>query len=223
MEYVGGTLASNGTIDIEAKSVADTKGSIKAIAETIKGKAVNLSATKDVSLAAAENTYDSQFTNTSSGWSVGTSISPVSDMSPNVNVGLNKAKEDGKTHQTSHTGTKVVGTESVAIQSGQDTNIMGSQVQGEKVTATIGKDLNITSLQDTNDYHETSSASGLNLSVGNITKLGTKGSNITGGASYSKGKMDSNYASVTEQAGIYAGTGGFHVETRGTTSTFTYR
>lgn len=32
VEYVGGTLASNSTIDIEAKSAADTKGSIKALA-----------------------------------------------------------------------------------------------------------------------------------------------------------------------------------------------
>lgn len=89
------------------------------IVETIKGKAVNLSATKDVSLAAAENTYDSQFTNSSSGWSVGTYISPMSGMSLNVNVGLNKAKEEGNTHQTNHTGTKVEGTESVTIQSGK--------------------------------------------------------------------------------------------------------
>ena len=138
-------------------------------------------------------------------------------MSPNVNVGINKAKEDGNTHQISHTGTKVVGTESVTIQSGQDTNITGSQVQGETVRAKVGKDLNITSLQDVNDYHETSSASGLNLSIGDITKLGAKGANITGGASYSKGKMDSNYASVTEQAGIYAGNSGLSATVGNTT------
>ena len=131
-------------------------------------------------------------------------------MSPNVNVGINKAKEDGNTHQISHTGTKVVGTESVTIQSGQDTNIIGSQVQGEKVTATIGKNLNITSLQDVNDYTSKTKTAGMNMSIAPHMAPVISGS-------LGRQTMDSRYKSVTEQAGIYAGDSGLFATVENTT------
>ena len=42
--------------------------------------------------------------------------------------------------------------------------------------------------------------------------------NVTGGLSYNQGKIDNSYASVTEQAGIYASNKGFRIQTKDTTS-----
>ncbi len=40
----------------------------------------------------------------------------------------------------------------LTLTSGEDTNITGSKVSGEKVVARISGDLNIASVQDTEDY-----------------------------------------------------------------------
>ncbi len=49
--------------------------------------------------------------------------------------------------------------------------------------------------------------------------ISTNGTKLGGvSAEYSKGKMTSDYASVTEQAGLYAGTEGFNIITKGNTT-----
>jgi len=67
------------------------------------------------------------------------------------------------------------------------------------------QDLNITSQQDTDNYNENSSSVGVTVSTTGIT------------GSASKGDTDSTYASVTDQSGIYAGTGGFDITVSGNT------
>ncbi len=113
--------------------------------------------------------------------------------------------------QATHTGTTVVGSDAVAITSGKDTHISGSKVIGKSVTADVGGNLSIESLQDTKTYVGESSNKGFSVS----TNAGSL-SNVS--MSSSNGKMKSDYASVTEQAGIYAGDGGFVINTAETTS-----
>ncbi|MBM6825475.1 hemagglutinin repeat-containing protein, partial [Veillonella magna] len=79
-------------------------------------------------------------------------------------IGINKAKSEGLTDRTTHTGTTVVGIDAVQISSGKDTNMIGSQVQGNKITAKIGGDLQIASVQDTDNYKSTSKTSGMSIS-----------------------------------------------------------
>ena len=97
------------------------------------------------------------------------------------------------------------------------------------VSVFVGGNLNISSLQDTETYRSDSSfmGGGISVSMSSGSKKdwlddsfrkydstpyvpGTAG----GSAFLGKGSMDSDYASVTQQAGIYAGEGGFtvHVE-----------
>lgn len=75
----------------------------------------------------------------------------------------------------------------------------------------MGGNLSIESLQDTKTYVGESSNKGFSVS----TNAGSL-SNVS--MSSSKGKMKSDYASVTDQAGIYAGDGGFVINTAETTS-----
>ncbi len=74
-------------------------------------------------------------------------------------------------------------------------------LSGEKVTGNVGGDLNIESKQDSNSYKEKNTSAGLNLDLNlNNGKIGV-----------SSGTTKSDYNSVTDQSGIYAGEGGFNI------------
>lgn len=75
-------------------------------------------------------------------------------------------------------------------------------LSGEKVTGTVGNDLNIESKQDSNNYKESNKSIGASIGVG---------SNKAVSGSASVGKIDSNYKSVTDQSGIKAGEGSFDI------------
>ena len=184
---------------------------IKSIGETISGKTVKLVASNDVSLQAATNTSEKLENAKSKGWSVGANISVTGGGILGFDASANAAKEKSNTKVTTHTGTTVIGSDAVHITSGKDTHISGSKVIGKSVTANVGGNLSIESLQDTKTYVGESSNKGFSVS----TNAGSL-SNVS--MSSSKGKMKSDYASVTNQAGIYAGDGGFAINTAETTS-----
>lgn len=209
--FDGGTIESNGNITIEANSADTIKGNIKAVGETISGKTVKLVASNDVSLQAATNTSEKLENAKSKGWSVGANISVAGGGLLGFDASANAAKQKGNTKVTTHTGTTVMGSDSVAITSGKDTHISGSKVIGKSVIADIGGNLSIESLQDTKTYVGESSNKGFSVSTnaGSLSNVSITSSN---------GKMKSDYASVTDQAGIYAGDGGFVINTAKTTS-----
>ena len=209
--FDGGSIESNGDIIIEANSADSIKGNIKAVGETISGKTVKLVASNDVSLQAATNTSEKLENAKSKGWSVGANISVAGGGILGFDASANAAKQKSNTKVTTHTGTTVVGSDAVTITSGKDTHISGSKIIGKSVTADVGGNLSIKSLQDTKTYVGESSNKGFSVS----TNAGSL-SNVS--ISSSKGKMKSDYASVTDQAGIYAGDGGFVINTAETTS-----
>ena len=184
---------------------------IKAVGETISGKTVKLVTSNDVSLQAATNTSEKLENAKSKGWSVGANISVTGGGILGFDASANTAKQKGNTKVTTHTGTTVVGLDAVTITSGKDTHISGSKVIGKSVTADVGGNLSIESLQDTKTYVGESSNKGFSVS----TNAGSL-SNVS--ISSSNGKMKSDYASVTDQAGIYAGNGGFVINTAEKTS-----
>ena len=209
--FDGGSIESNGEITIEANSADSIKGNIKAVGETISGKTVKLLASNDISLQAATNTSEKLENAKSKGWSVGANISVTGGGILGFDASANAAKQKSNTKVTTHTGTTVVGSDAVAIISGKDTHISGSKVIGKSVTANVGGNLSIESLQDTKTYVGESSNKGFSVS----TNAGSL-SNVS--ISSSNGKMKSDYASVTDQAGIYAGNGGFVINTAEKTS-----
>ena len=209
--FDGGSMESTGDIIIEANSADSIKGNIKAVGETISGKTVKLVASNDVSLRAATNTSEKLENAKSKGWSVGANISVAGGGILGFDASANAAKQKNNTKVTTHTGTTLVGSDAVTITSGKDTHISGSKVIGKSVTADVGGNLSIESLQDTKTYVGESSNKGFSVS----TNAGSL-SNVS--MSSSKGKMKSDYASVTDQAGIYAGDGGFVINTAETTS-----
>ncbi|EFE9644874.1 hypothetical protein B6R36_004560, partial [Escherichia coli] len=103
------------------------------------------------------------------------------------------------------TETTVDAGKNVSLTSGHDTTLSGAQVSGEKVTADVGNNLTISSLQDSDRYdsRQNSVAAGGSFTFGSMSGSGY--------ASISQDKIKSNYDSVREQSGIYAGKDGFDV------------
>ena len=84
----------------------------------------------------------------------------------------------------------------------------GVVVSGRQVLADIGGDLSIESLQDTSKYKSK------NQSIGGSVTVGV---GFSGSVNVGQQKMNSDYASVSEQSGIKAGDGGFLIDVGGHT------
>ena len=207
--YIGSSIGSKNKVSITADSDNSDKGNIHITGSVIEAPEVNLNATNNLSLDAGTNSSVQRDTYTSSGWSVGATVSPHGNGVIGLEANVYKGKENALETTKTHTGTIIRGKQ-VNTVSGNDTEIIGSKVIGDSVTTKVGHDLKIESLQDTNDYHKISKNKGISVSYG-------MSGSARVGFDNSRGSTDSHYASVTEQAGIYAGDGGYNVQVNNAT------
>lgn len=208
--YIGSSIGSKNKVSITADSDNSDKGNIHITGSVIEAPEVNLNATNNLSLDAGTNSSVQRDTYTSSGWSVGATVSPHGNGVIGLDANVYKGKENALETTKTHTGTIIRGKQ-VNTVSGNDTEIIGSKVIGESVTTKVGHDLKIESLQDTNDYHKISKNKGISVSYGMSGPARV-------GFDNSRGTTDSHYASVTNQAGIYAGDGGYNVQVNNATT-----
>lgn len=208
--YIGSTIGSKNKVNITADSDNSVKGNIDITGSVIEAPEVNLNATNNLSLAAGTNSSVQRDTYTSSGWSIGATVSPHGNGVIGLDANVYKGKENALETTKTHTGTIIRGKQ-VNTVSGNDTDIIGSKVIGESITTKVGHDLNIESLQDTNDYHKISKNKGISVSYGMSGPARV-------GFDNSRGTTDSHYASVTDQAGIYAGDSGYNVQVNNSTT-----
>lgn len=210
--YSSGTIDSDGTVLIHANSADSIKGNITAIGEQIKGKNVQLAASNTINLEAGSNTQRVETNSKSSGWNVSANIGMRTGGLVGWSASAYKGTENGIEDTTTHTGTHVVGTNNVSIESGSNTNLIGSTVSGRGVTAKVGNNLTVESLKDSQIYHETSKNKGISISGANFISQPTiNGVNV-------KGNIDSTYKSVTDQSGIHAGNDGVNITVGNTTT-----
>ena len=209
-KYAGGHIVSDNGIKLVTKPTTADSGDIVAIGETIRGESVELDASRNLSLQAGINTTTITDQYDSKGWSIGANLSVNGGGLLGLDANYNKANENGTTVKTTHLGTVVQGNK-VITNSGADTAIVGSKVYGDSIQSQIGGNLTIKSLQDSETYRGEKKNVGFSIST-NGTQLGGVS------AEYSKGKMTSDYVSVTEQAGLYAGSEGFDITTKGNTT-----
>ncbi len=137
-------------------------------------------------------------------WRLGFSLD---DSGISVSASANQGKGSEKGNGTTHTETTVDAGKQLTIISGRDTTLTGAQAGGETVKVDAGRHLTLTSEQDSDRYDSKQQ----NASAGGSFTFGS----MSGSASVnlSRDKMHSNYDSVQEQTGIFAGRGGFDVTT----------
>ncbi|AIO36755.1 hemagluttinin repeat family protein [Burkholderia cenocepacia] len=203
----GSSLSAGGTTSLIATgNGTPDSGNITVVGSNVSGNDVLLAAKNQIDLQNTTNTDSTRSSNSSSSASVGVSIGTNGI---GVSAAMSRAHGDGNSDAVMQNNTHVTGTNSVTVISGGDTNIVGSDVSGRAVTADVGGNLNIRSVQDTtvSSAHQSSAGGGISAST------------MGGSASFSssKGNASGNFAGVNEQAGIQAGDGGFNVNVKGNT------
>ncbi|CAD5881657.1 contact-dependent inhibition effector tRNA nuclease [Escherichia coli] len=206
----GSTLSAGNNVSVTATGKNkdhNNSGDILITGSQIKsGNDTSLNAQNDILLAAAAGTRQTTGKNSSRGGGVGVSFGGGTNGGGlSIFAGINGSEGRDKGNGTTWTETTLDAGKNVSLTSGRDTTLSGAQVSGEKVTADVGNNLTISSLQDSDRYdsRQNSVAAGGSFTFGSMSGSGY--------ASISQDKIKSNYDSVREQSGIYAGKDGFYV------------
>ncbi|MGN2457811.1 hemagglutinin repeat-containing protein, partial [Klebsiella electrica] len=204
----GSTLTAGHDLSISAR-----EGDLTAAGSQLKaGNDVALSASRDITLQSAQNTQLLEGKNDSHGGTVGVGIGVGSGgWGISVSASANKGKGSESGTGTTHSETTVDAGNRLTLNSGRDTTLTGAQVSGDTIIAGIGRNLTLTSEQDSDRYDSKQQ----NASAGGSFTFGS----MSGSASVnlSQDRMHSNYDSVVEQTGIFAGKGGYDITVGGHT------
>ncbi|EJL8892571.1 hemagglutinin repeat-containing protein [Salmonella enterica] len=168
---------------------------------------IELDAQRDIQLLSALNTETLSGKNSSHGGSVGVGINVGQNTGITVSAGVNAAKghENGTT--LIHTNTNLDAGHHVTLNAGRDATLKGAQVSGEKITADVKRNLTLQSGQDSDHYDSKQQSAGAGASF----TWGAGGPSAS--VSLSQDKINSNFDSVKDQTGLFAGKEGFDVTT----------
>ena len=217
-EYAGSRIAAGGNTNVTAgERDLTVRGS------TVIGNDVSLTAKGNVRLEAGENTNITTTENKFSSASIGASFAPSG--LTDISINANKANGNSKETLTSYSPALVSAKNTLSLTSGKDMDIIGSKAQGEKITAQVGGNLKIETLQEKETYEEDNHSTGFGVSWNvNQTKKETTDANgdtkietlrsfskPTFSGSWNKGNIDSHYRSARDQAGFFAGSKGLDI------------
>ncbi len=208
----GSTLTAGQNLSITAtgKSHNAQSGDITITGSQLKaGKDLSLDAARDITLQSAQNSESTVGKNSSKGGNVGVGIGAGSGgHGISVSAGVNAGKGHENGNGLTHAETTLDAGSNLNLTSGRNTRLTGAQASGEKVTVDVGRDLTLQSQQDSDRYD----AKQQNASAGGSFTFGS----MTGSAnvSASKDKLHSNFDSVKEQTGLFAGKGGYDVKVK---------
>ncbi|WP_145574323.1 hemagglutinin repeat-containing protein [Yersinia alsatica] len=205
----GSTLTAGNNLTINATGDGNSANSGDIVVQGSQLKAggdTTLDAARDILLLGAANTQKTDGSNSSSGGSVGVSLG-FGSSGGGLSIFANANKGQGNEHGdgTTWTETQVDSGGTLSLHSGRDTALIGAQASGETVKVDVGRDLLLQSQQDSDNYDakQTSTSGGISMAVA--------GGGGSANLSMSQDKLHSNYDSVQEQTGIYAGKGGFDI------------
>ena len=193
----GSTLHAKDTLIVRSGEDMTVKGS------QMSAKEVYLKAGKDIRIFSAENSSTTREKENSSSASLGGSIG--SSGLTGIRASYGSGREEGMGEEISHTESTIKADHTLSLESGRDTVLKGSRIEGEKVQADAGGSLSVESEQDRKTYRENGKNTGISLGYD------IPSGKVSGFASAGKSHTDSRYESVTNQAGIYAGDKGFDI------------
>jgi len=204
----GNKLSAGGDLSITATGAqAGSRGDIRVQGSQLQaGGDMALAAKNDISLLSAQNSERTDSKNSSKGGSVGVGLTAGSGGTGiSVSASVNAAKGSENGNGLTHTETTLEAGHGLSLSAGRDTTLQGAQVRGESVTVDTGRNLTLTSEQDSDRYDskQQSASAGGSFTFGSMT--GSASVNL------SRDKIHSNWQSVNEQTGIFAGRGGFDV------------
>ena len=181
----------------------------------VEGKDVTLDAKENLNVTASETTNKLEQNSKSSSASVGVGFDLATGQVSSITISGSKSKGEVDANSTSYNESTVNADKNLDFTSGKYTNIKGGKLSGEKITGSVGGDLNIESKQDKNSYEEKNSSAGFGIGMPVGDKDSANKTGIFGNAG--KSNVDSKYESVTDQSGIYTGKEGFDINVEGNT------
>ena len=196
---------SGGKVNIVATG-AGKDSNINIEGSDISGKqGTTLMADNQVNIKAAEQNHQERSTNKSSGFNAGVAIKVSNGAAIGFTAGGNYGKGYGNGDETSYVASHVGDSQSkTVVKAGGDVTLAGSQVKGKGVELDA-ENLKIESLQDKSSYR------GKQM---NASASVTVGYGFAAGGSFNKSKVNTDYASVNEQAGIFAGNDGYDINVK---------
>ncbi|WP_434526801.1 hemagglutinin repeat-containing protein [Photorhabdus asymbiotica] len=204
----GSHLTAGDNLTITATDKSDRNGDIRIQGSQLQaGKDLQLNASRDIALSSSQNTEQTTGKSRSHGSTLGmgaTAGPGGTGFSVSANVSRGNGRENG--HGVSHNNTTLQAGQTVELNSGRDTTLKGAQVSGEQMTAEVKRHLTLNSEQNSHRYdsQQHNARAGVSTTVGPPPD-GTLSLNA------SRSKLHSNYDSVQEQTGLFAGQGGYQV------------
>ena len=202
-QAVGSSIQGGGNV-----SLTSTQGDIHATdaniaAGTAAGNTLSLDSAKAIVLDASQSTSSANGSNHSSGLQVGVGYEVGAKTGAYIYATANEASGHNNDNATTNNNTQLSGN-TVTLKSKTDTTLAGAVVNADTINANVGGKLAITSLQDTSTQDNKQSSVGARVQVA----IGTAW-DASGNASQSTANGSSN--AVTQQSGLFAGNGGYHV------------
>lgn len=203
------TLNSGGSLTIVAGGdVPNTAGDIHVIGSRIKAKDTWLLAKNNIILESAQDRKNWNNQNSNNKTSIGASFNIGDQNGFTLDLGAKMAKGMGTGHEVTQVNT-TLDTGLLVLKSGQDATLAGAQVRADAIKADIGGNLNIASRQDEASQKNKQTSAGVGASI--CVPPFCWGSMVSVSGNIGGSKMNSDYKAVTDQSGLFAGSGGYDI------------
>lgn len=205
----GSTFSAGNNMQVTATGKGNTadSGDIVVVGSQFKVAGnTTLAAERDILLLGAANTQKTEGSNKSSGGNIGVSIGVGKQTGLSVFANANKSQGSEHGDGTFWTETTIDTGGVMSMRTTRDTLLSGAQISGERVEVDTGGNLIMQSQQDSDNYDAKQS------SVSGGVSVAIFGAGGSASLSMSRDKLHSNYDSVQEQTGIFAGKGGYDIK-----------
>ncbi|CAO3947873.1 hemagglutinin repeat-containing protein [Achromobacter mucicolens] len=212
----GSTVAAGKDLTVLAQG-AGKDSNITVTGSTLSaGNNAVLQAEGDIVLEAARNVFEQKTSSKSSSASIGIGYSSGGQQNGfTLELGASVGRGNANGKDESWTNTNVTAGNVLAIQSGGDTTLKGAAAKADQIIASVGGNLLLESLQDSSKYDSKNKSAGFGISLC-IPPYCYGSSNAWANAG--AGKINSNFKTVTEQTGLWAGDGGFLIDVKNNTT-----
>ncbi|GLI54981.1 hypothetical protein PM10SUCC1_04960 [Propionigenium maris DSM 9537] len=180
--------AENGKVDFKGMQIEGTDSVF------IKAEEFNMEASK----SEYHHKEDGYYVGVSAG--VGGTVGAESGVEGSINASIDGSFVDSKTDSVTYNNSKINGG-NVVLEIDNDATLKGANISGESVTADIGGDLNIESVQDTLDHNLKST----DFNLSGSGSIGLDGYGGNGSAGVTHGQIVEEKEWVKEQSGITGG------------------
>ena len=203
----GSTVVSDGDIRVTTK-----KDDLRIEGSDVQGKDITLNSANSIYVKGKETTSKMTQSMKQKQASLGVSYDLLQHRFSDISVNASGSKGSIAGTDIVHDPSNITAMNTLGVNTKQDLHIKDGVLKGEAIEANVGGNLDIQSVQDTHDYTDHTTSSGMGLS------LSKKGAFNSIQGSLQRTDIDSKYSSVIHPSGMYAGHTGFNISVGNTTT-----